>query len=136
MSTLNAVLVAVALLAAACSAKAAGPPEIVVDTTACSHCRMLISEPVYAAAYRAHGQEPRVFDEIGCMLEELPAGARVWVKDFETSEWLDGESAIFLRTESLHTPMGGGIVAFSSRERAEKHEGEILTFDRLKGAVR
>ena len=58
-----------ALLSAACSAKAAGAPDIVVDVTACSHCGMLVSEPVYAAAFQAPGKEPRVFDDIGCMLD-------------------------------------------------------------------
>jgi copper chaperone NosL len=124
------------LLAGACGAFEPGPPAVFLDATACAHCRMLVSDLAFPAAFRTAQGEERVFDEIGCMLEELPQGARVWVKDFETSEWLDGESAIFLRTQSLRTPMGGGIVAFSSRERAETHEGEILTFDRLKGAMR
>jgi hypothetical protein len=37
---------------------------------------------------------------------------------------------------SLQTPMGGGIVAFSSREAADRYEGEILRLGDLKGMSR
>ena len=55
MSTTNFVSVTFALLLTACSAQVTGPPDILVDQTACSHCRMLVSEPAYAAAYQAGG---------------------------------------------------------------------------------
>lgn len=121
----------------ACGASESGPPAIVLDATSCAHCRMLVSELAYAAAFRSAGGEERVFDEIGCLLTELPAvGARVWVHDYETSEWLEGEEAFFVRSESIRTPMGGGIVAFSSRERAERYQGEVLSLARLQGDSR
>ena len=46
-------VVFVAMLAVACGARSATPPEIVVDRTACHHCGMLISDRRYAAAERA-----------------------------------------------------------------------------------
>jgi copper chaperone NosL len=124
-------------LLAACGAAETGPPAIVLDQTPCAHCRMLVSDLAYAAAFRTREGEERVFDEIGCMLRELPAaGARVFVHDYETSQWLEGEKAFFLRSESIQTPMGGGIVAFSSRAAAEKYEGQILPLARLQGDLR
>jgi copper chaperone NosL len=121
-----------ALLLTACRATETGPPAIVLDATPCARCRMLVSDLNYAAAFRTAEGEEKVFDEIGCMLGELPvAGARVWVHDFDTSSWLDGEKAVFLRSESLETPMGGGIIAFSSREAAQKYGGEIATLRQL-----
>src|SRR5688572_30624635 len=74
----------------ACGVRADGPPEIDVDRTACSHCGMLISEPVYAAAYRTPGSDPRVFDDIRCLLEaahqEPRADAlRFWFHDAATA---------------------------------------------------
>jgi copper chaperone NosL len=131
---------AFALLAAACSAKASGPPEILVDRTACSHCGMLISEPVYAAAYQAHEQEPRVFDDIGCMLESLgrhtTSPATVWVQDVSGKGWLPGSEAIFVASPHLRTPMGGGILAYADAaaadEAATAHQGEVVrSFQRL-----
>jgi copper chaperone NosL len=97
---------------------------------------MLVSDLVFAAAYRAEDGEARVFDDIGCLLNELPpSGARVFVHDFETSQWIDGGAAYFARTTSVQTPMGGGILAFSSREAAKKHGGEVLRFADLKEAT-
>src|SRR5215204_3815382 len=62
-------------LVVACSARPSGPPEIVVDRTACSHCGMLISEPLYAAAFQVTGAEARVFDDIGCLRKALGTAA-------------------------------------------------------------
>ena len=141
MSTFNAVIVAVALLAAACSAKAAGPPEIVVDASACSHCGMLISEPVYAAAYQARRQEPRVFDEIGCMLDavrsETASPIHIWVQDAAGAGWLDADEAIFVASPRIKTPMNGGVLAYAEAAPAAKaaaaHGGDVVrSFDELK----
>jgi copper chaperone NosL len=127
-------LVTVASLSlSACGSAASGPPPITLDETACAHCGMLVSDLAFASAYRTGEGDALVFDDLGCLLRELPSeGARVWVKDFETSEWLDAEAAFFVRSESIQTPMGGGIVAFSSREAAEGR-GEALRFSELKG---
>jgi nitrous oxide reductase accessory protein NosL len=86
MTRRNAVGAIVVLAAgAACGVKADGPPEITVDRTACSHCGMLISETMFAAAFKAPGAEARAFDDIGCLLaaakrEADPGGLRFWPK--------------------------------------------------------
>lgn len=127
-------LVAVASLSlSACGSAASGPPPITLDETACAHCGMLVSDLAFASAYRTERGDALVFDDLACLLQELPSEeARVWVKDYETSEWLDAEAAFFVRSESIETPMGGGIVAFSTREAAERR-GDVLLFPELKG---
>jgi len=127
-----------ALLIAAsvgCGVKADGPPEIQVDRTACSHCGMLISERVYAAAYRAPGSDSRVFDDIGCLLEAArkePHADRLrfWFHDAATTVWIDGEDAAFVASSTLRTPMGGGLIAFrdrtAAREGAVRHHGRVI----------
>lgn len=124
MWTRRLVIVVFALLAAACGAKAMGPPEIVVDRTACSHCGMLISEPIYAAAYQASGLEPRVFDDIGCMLDalrgETTPPANVWVQNAAGGGWLDANQAIFVAAPKVRTPMGGGWLAHADAAAADK----------------
>lgn len=104
-----------AVLGAACAPAAESPPRLLLDRSACSACSMLISEPAFAAAYRLDGRE-RLFDDLGCLLAALaeeadPGRARVWVHDFERHGWLAAEEATFVRAPSLHTPMGGGLVA-------------------------
>ena len=134
MSTPRLVIIVLALLAASCSATAAGHPEIVVDQTACSHCGMLVSEPAYAAAYRAAGKEPRVFDDIGCMLDamrhETASPITVWLQDAAGGGWLDADQAVFVTAPSIRTPMNGGVLAYADAAAAEKtattHSGRVM----------
>ena len=94
----------------ACGVRADGPPDIQVDRTACSHCGMLVSEPAYAAAYRAPGADPRVFDDIGCLLETAQkepdaSSLRFWFQD---------------GTRLLRPSPQGDPLAATARPRGEK----------------
>ena len=128
------VTLAAALVTAACASTAGGPPEIHVDRTACSHCGMLISEPIYAAAYRAAGGESRVFDDIGCLLKGLTGESagiqRFWFHDAASAEWSEDSAVVFVLSSSIRTPMGGGVIAYRNRADAErtvqKHGGAIV----------
>ena len=128
------ILGAVLALASACASKPDGPPEIVVDRTACSHCTMLISEPRYAAAYQAPGADAKVFDDIACLLQaaeaETATGLRFWFHDGNDGKWIDGEAATFVASPEFRTPMGGGMMAYRDRAAAEqaagKYRGEVI----------
>lgn len=133
--TTRVLLLVVLVSSSACGVRADGPPEIQVDRTACSHCGMLISEPAYAAAYRAPGADPRVFDDIGCLLEAArkePARSslRFWFHDVATTAWIGGQDAVFVASPALRTPMGGGLIAYSdltaAREGATRHSGRVI----------
>ena len=125
---------ALSVWVAACATRADGPPEIVIDRTACSQCGMLVSEPTYAAAVRTADGAERVFDDIGCLLNAVPArsaaGARFWFHDTVSGGWIDGSAAVFVRSDSLHTPMGGGTVAFADRaaaaDAAARYRGSVV----------
>jgi copper chaperone NosL len=109
-------------MSVACGVGADGPPEIEVDRDACSHCGMLISEPAYAAAYRASGSNPRVFDDIGCLLEaarrEPHADAlRFWFQDAASPQ--DGPRAARGRARGEKSPQDGPRAA-GGRPRGEK----------------
>ena len=127
------VLTAVLCLASSAGCYAPGAdaaPEIVVDRTACSHCGMLVSEPIYAAAYKAAGAEARVFDDLGCLRDaarkdgRLEGGrledAKVWVHDAVTGSWIDGETAAFVTARAIRTPMGGGTLAYRDAADASR----------------
>lgn len=134
MSTASTVIFALALASAACSTKVTGPPEIVVDQTACSHCGMFVSELVYAAAYQAPGNNPRVFDDIGCMLDalrhETASPIDVWLQDAGGAGWLAADAAIFVASAGMRTPMSGGVLAYADATAAEKvataHGGHVM----------
>lgn len=108
------------LLGTAC-AGGTGPPELVLDRSACDRCGMLISEPRFAAAYRV-GRQAAVFDDIGCLLDALDEvgsndDPEVWFLD-SRERWLTPSETVFVRSAALETPMGGGIVAVADRAEA------------------
>jgi copper chaperone NosL len=126
-------VLAAALLTAACGVRAEGPPEIVADRTPCSHCGMLISEPLYAAAYQAPGAAARVFDDIGCLRDAARGESgqlRIWVHDAADGQWMNGFEATLVAAPSIRTPMGGGMVAYrkpaAADRAADAHRGRVI----------
>lgn len=114
------------------------PPVIHPGEDVCAHCGMIISEERFAGAVvRGEGRDETIelYDDIGEMLGDLAdtSGARVWVHDYTTGEWIRGTEATYLVNSDLTTPMGTGTAAFADPARAKdiqqtKH-GEIRTFD-------
>jgi copper chaperone NosL len=129
----SAVLALVLLAASGCAARPDGPPEIVVDTSACSHCGMLISERIYAAAYRVPGSEGRVFDDIGCLIaaarKERTGNARFWFHDGNGTV-IEGDAAVFVASPNIKSPMGGGLLAYRDESAAgaaaTQYHGEVV----------
>lgn len=115
------------------------PPEIRYGEDTCERCLMIINEARYAAAYVTADGETSRFDDIGGMIahhrDMLEDVAVFWVHDFDTEAWLKAEDAFFVKSDEQHTPMGFGIVAFSSQDRAaewaSEQSGVVLTFDDL-----
>ena len=130
-----AVALLIAVWAGACAMRAAGPPVIALDRSTCSRCGMLISEPAHAAAIRQADGHDLLFDDIGCLVaavRTLPStGVSYWFHDAADGNWIEDESPVFLASDSLRTPMGGGILAYRTREAAEhfatRHAGRVVT---------
>ena len=104
-------------------------PSIVADRTACSNCKMLISEPAYATAFRV-GDNDLIFDDAGCMLDELSSDGsikpdKIWVKDMNTDQWIEAHAAHYAYSKALKTPMGFGYVAFSSTPHADASAAKV-----------
>jgi copper chaperone NosL len=121
-------LVAAALVIGGCREDGSGPPEIVVDRTACSHCTMLISEPAFAAARRTAGGAAFTYDDLACLRADLQAAGgdrgRIWVRDLRRDVWIDGDRAVFVRSAEFRTPMGGATVAVAESAEAERLAAE------------
>jgi copper chaperone NosL len=135
MSTRLAAVSATLLLAAGCTGSgAAGPVAIELGRDACSHCRMAIVSTGTAAEIVAAGEEPRLFDDLGCLRHfiaaaSLPADAVVFVADHRTGVWVEARRAVFTST-SLETPMGSGLVAHAdaaSRDQDPTARGEPVS---------
>jgi copper chaperone NosL len=101
-----------AFVLAAC-ARGEGPRTIAWDREPCAHCRMLISEPRFAAQLVSEDGEVRSFDDPGCLLADLaartPRVRALWFHHVREERWLPGAAVAFERAE--RTPMGWGLGA-------------------------
>lgn len=118
-------LMGMLLLSLTACAQTTGPPEIVIDRTACDHCAMLISDKGFAVAFQFADQPAQVFDDIACMLSEFEerenfTEATVWVHAYDQESWLGPNEAFLVRTDRLETPMGGRTVAVTDRDAANQ----------------
>jgi copper chaperone NosL len=140
---MRATLVAATLLCA-CAAGRPQPVAIDTKTDACGNCRMVVADVRVAAQIVAPGEEPLIFDDIGCLRDYLtasaaPADSVVYVADHRTGTWVDATVAVFTKTGSVSTPMGSGIIAHqnaASRDRDDAaRDGATVTLA-LAGARR
>jgi copper chaperone NosL len=110
-------LAAALVLLAACSA--GPPPPAALDTRneSCASCRMAISEARFAAQIVAPFEEPRFFDDIGCLARfvqdahALAPGAVAYVADHRTRAWVRADAAVYVLAPSVTTPMGSHLLA-------------------------
>ena len=105
----------VALLAAC--GRASQPAPIAFDREPCAHCRMLISDPAYAAQLESADGEVASFDDPGCLLAVLdahPDARALWFHHLREERWLAGGEVGFVRVP--HTPMGYGLGAVAVEE--------------------
>jgi copper chaperone NosL len=65
---------------------------------------------------------------------------KAWfVHDYKGEHWIRGETAYFVKSDRLKTPMGGGVAAFENKAAAEAFaagmSGKIYTLDELRVAI-
>jgi nitrous oxide reductase accessory protein NosL len=144
--TLVSLSVAFAALIPACRrAEVSGPPNLRLGHDECAGCGMLVSEDRCSCALLIDSDEGRthlIFDDLGCLLDyrsdhpgRLPIDT--FVHDYGTARWVRAGAASFLHTvpERLATPMSSAMVAFESRDSAERQQmvsgGEVVDYNRL-----
>jgi copper chaperone NosL len=78
---------------------------------------MAVSDPRFAAQLVAPSEEPRFFDDIGCLRDYLAAtrsrsqGGAAFVADHRTKAWVPAARAAYTRVPALETPMGSHVIA-------------------------
>lgn len=94
---LAAVVLSLTLSGSGCSEeRSAGPQVVNWNTDTCERCRMVLSDPKYAAQVRFRAPEGRsqvrLFDDLGCAvlwLEDKPfreaASTEIWVTDWRAA---------------------------------------------------
>jgi copper chaperone NosL len=145
-SVCGLLLTAFCLLLAACSPKSnePQPPNIAYGQDTCDACGMIISDAKFAAATLLTGGEALKFDDIGEMvtyhMDHPVQQVKAWfVHDYQSEAWIRGETAFFVLSDQLQTPMGGGVAAFEKKDDAEafaaEKSGKVLTLDELRVEV-
>ena len=112
-----ALLFSIAMSVASCGSAALPPATLDANGDTCASCRMAVSASGVVAQLVVRGEEPRFFDDIGCLAsflqahEQQPAGAVAYVADRQTRGWVKAGAAVYTRVPDLATPMGSHLVA-------------------------
>lgn len=122
-----------------CAKTEAVPLKLNVDS--CDFCKMNIADGKYGAEIITQKGRVYKFDDIMCMInygnENLASNKKsYYVNDYtQDNVLIPAESAFFLSGGTIHSPMRGNVVAFSSEKEAlqfsEKLNAEPIPWDAL-----
>ena len=116
------------------------PPEIAYGQDVCDRCGMIIGEPRYASATQLSKGDYLKFDDAGEMFAYHAANPDIevlawWVHDHPSEEWISGETAFYVKSDTLSTPMGTGIACFAdesaARQFAAEQNGNVYSFSEI-----
>lgn len=77
---------------------------------------MSLVDPRFAAQLRTGTGKAVVFDDVGCLVawmteNRIPVSA-AWVSTFTPPhDWLPADQSVFLRSDTIRTPMASGLAA-------------------------
>ncbi len=111
-----ALVLAAALAASGCQRGPPAPAPLDTRNESCARCRMMVSDARFAAQLVAPGEEPRFFDDVGCLRDRLregavPRGSVASVADHRPRAWVRAAAAVYTRVPGLATPMDSHLVA-------------------------
>jgi hypothetical protein len=84
---------------------------------------MMVSTLDHAAQAVAPGEEPRFYDDRGCLAKDaasLSADVRLFVQLDRGAGWIDVREAFFASPADARTPMGYGVTAFRVESEASR----------------
>ena len=130
------------LLTTSCAGNASTepqPPHIYYGEDICEFCGMIVSEERYAAGYITQAGQEHIFDDIGDLvqarLKNPEAATAIFAHEYDNHTWIKAETAYYIKSDNLPTPMLSGIAAFASAERAQDFatelNGQLFSFDEL-----
>lgn len=126
------------LFFSACEPK---PATISYGFDACHHCKMTIADNRFGSQLVTDKGKAYKFDAIECMAQYMEGAnesyAYILVTNLPTPEkFIDAETAVFIQSKSLPSPMGMNLSAYADEAEAAKVlqdlEGRILTWQEVK----
>lgn|SRR5690606_2414113 len=139
MKTKVLLLTLLLIILSACSGTNYDPVSIDYNVDSCDTCNMGITDEQASAQVIAKDGTPSKFDDIGCLVvymqEHKNTFEKSYVHDHQSSKWIEMNTAYFVHSHENETPMSYGIIAFSTKEDAQKwqqdHSGELYSNDDL-----
>jgi len=124
------------------SACASGPQPIKPGVEACGYCKMTISQLNFGGEIITKKGKIYKFDDSHCLAafrkESIDSNTikSVYFLNFdEPHNLIDADHAFLLKSDGLHSPMGGNTAAFESKEKLnlirQKVNGEEITIQQL-----
>jgi copper chaperone NosL len=138
--TISSVAILLVVLASSCSTD---PEKFNYGKDVCADCSMTIMDPKFGAEIITKKGRIFKFDDAHCVTSYINAGKvkqediqRTLFIDYEHSDnFLDAESAFFVVSPQLKSPMNSNAAAFSSKEKADemsvKTGGRVLSWNQL-----
>ncbi|MFS0788664.1 nitrous oxide reductase accessory protein NosL [Shouchella sp. 1P09AA] len=113
------------------------------DVDTCIICNMGIHNVQAATQIVMEDGTAEKFDDIGCLVQFMienpdlaPTFHTAYANGYDTQEWFDMTEGAFVYHKDIVTPMGNGVISFSTVEAAESYvemyePGEIILYDEL-----
>lgn len=100
------------------------PEPIQFGKDSCHHCKMTLMDPKFGAEIVTAKGKVHKFDDINCMVNFINEKgfknqdlAHIMVIDLgKPGDLIAAQTAFFVKSDNLNTPMGGGLAAFSTKE--------------------
>ncbi|MEO9872003.1 nitrous oxide reductase accessory protein NosL [Ekhidna sp.] len=109
---------------------------------ACAHCNMYIKDQQFVAVAVDQNNSSQKFDAIECLVnylkeEDESTFSKLLVADYEKNgSLIKAQSAVYLKSKNIASPMGAYLSAYSTREVAERVQktqgGDLYDWDELK----
>lgn len=115
-----------------------GPAELDPHTARCLRCDKPVSDLHFAAQVVAPGEQPRFFDDVGCLRDwlrtepRLPKGAVAYVADHRTGRWVRADLAVYT-VAAVTTPARSHVVA--NADAASRKADEVARNGRSMAAA-
>lgn len=107
-----------------------GPVAIQLNKDACESCKMTISDAHFGTEIITKKGRVYKFDDFSCLKNYLSENGTdnielFYIHDYnKENSLIDATQAWYVKGESLKSPMGGNIAAFSNKEEAQKVASE------------
>ena len=122
-----------------------GPQPIKLDSDACDFCKMSIADQHFGAEIITQKGKIYKFDDTHCLLGFMKSNTvsnndikETWLVNFtKPHNFIPAEKAFLLKSDELHSPMGGNVASFDDenkmKETMKDIKGKVITWNQLNG---